>query len=863
MATSYYSHKTRNVKATPRNGRLLDAATSSAVPAVSGGGGGGGSVTVEAEFDIRQGAGIEVAKATSPNLIYTISHGKVTAAGSTGNLDDVFVQNITLDQFGHVTGIESVRIAASLDDRYLRKDIDDTAHGNISFDLRIGSTVYLSGWDGKGWRIEADGAAELEGIRLRSDLFLGGKVGSPSFASGFTGWGWEIDTPTASGTVDNWTVRKSMKVYELVYSQIYGLSGSSMVTDFNKIESVTPLGTNRYKCVMDDMDGEMFMNLRDGDIVRIQQRDGWNIRYSYAEVENVTNETFDLKVLEGDAPIEGDVAFRMGSTTDPDRQGLIYLTSSDDKAPYIDVLDGIDGTSFEGKTKVRLGNLRGLTVDGVPLDMYGIYIDGGIFQHSTYYLDNGNTIEQQFTIMDGQLRSIIEGIRDDISSEEGNILRNAAFASNLAHWTQSNTVRFIPVPGGFLWLPQAFYVDKEAVADIYRDGSRNVLRIRNSTLTQHNATLRLPTHDHPSEDGTYTYSFSFRYRVLRAGTLRAGISGTALYQEQALEPTDDYGSFYHSAKWNEKGDFTLSFSGEILIYAATLRNDAAADAYIYLATGIEQSEEQIKLWATKQLQNLEGEIYQEFDSEISVMADQISATVREINNLDDYVRTAGWITRSDSVTIFAEQVDDYGLVSESRVQSLINVAVDNITISSDMIKLEGYTTINGGFRVDTSGNMYANSGKIGDFDISAGSIISNKMKLYPSSGLYFEDSSRGIVSRFGAQTIPSSTGLSCNLYLRNTDNSGLGMTNGACATLEVGSARNWNGQVWLACNHYSGWGAGFEVAAVYVNDTNSMNRTAITISNLLTKAQVQSRYSGAYFVNVIYDTGSGLLCFEP
>ena len=122
------------------------------------------------------------------------------------------------------------------------------------------------------------------------------------------------------------------------------------------------------------------------------------------------------------------------------------------------------------------------------------------------------------------------------------------------------------------------------------------------------------------------------------------------------------------------------------------------------------------------------------------------------------------------------------------------------------------------------------------------------MKLYPSSGLYFEDSGRGIISRFGAQTIPSSTGVSCNLFLRNTDNSGTGMTNGACMTLEVGNPTNTNGQKWISCSQASGWGAGFTLEAKYVGDDNGMSRTCITIPNILNF--------------LVWDIKTGMVCMQ-
>lgn len=577
-----------------------------------------------------------------------------------------------------------------LNRKYLRKDVDDTAKGNIYLERNIGSSIYLDGWDGKGWRITNDGIGEMEGMRVRSDIYMGGRVGSPSFASGFTGWGWEIDTPTASGTVDNWTVRKSMKVYEMVYSQIYGLNSSFLVSDWNKVKEVSPLGTSRYRITIDKEDN-MLMNLRKGDIVRTQVREngGWNTRYYAALVENVTDETFDLKILEGtDVPIAGDYVQRIGSDIDKNRQGLIYFTSSDDYAPYIDILDNVTGPQFtQDNTKVRIGNLRGITINGKPLDMHGIYINGGIFQHSTYYTDDGNTIEQRFEIMDGKLDSSIEEIRKDLSEESGNILRNSSFSSDLNYWEINPVVHFINASDGFLWLPSEFYVDKEQVADIYRDGNRNVLRIRNSVISQPNGIMNVPEHE--SEEDLKTYSFSLYYKVLRPGTYEFGIPGTELYASGQMDAGDTYQKLSKVGKWNGKGDFKVRFTGEILIYGLNMFSDAMADAIIKLETQIEQTSEHIKLLATKEYVDGEtGKIYIKYDGELKVTAEQISAINTKTDNINNTIESSGWINTAQGQQLFAKKEMEDG----DTIVSSINISPGTIKISADKIDLVGRVT---------------------------------------------------------------------------------------------------------------------------------------------------------------------------
>jgi len=49
-------------------------------------------------------------------------------------------------------------------------------------------------------------------------------------------------------------------------------------------------------------------------------------------------------------------------------------------------------------------------------------------------------------------------------------------------------------------------------------------------------------------------------------------------------------------------------------------------------------------------------------------------------------------------------------VTAGEVVSLIDITVDGMTFTADQIKLEGYTTINGNFSIDTNGNLVITSG---------------------------------------------------------------------------------------------------------------------------------------------------------
>lgn len=566
-----------------------------------------------------------------------------------------------------------------ISDMYLRKDIDDTAHGNILFDKKIGSSIFIDGWEGKGWELQSTGAAILDSLRVRSDIYVGGNTGSPTFASGFTGWGWQIDTPTATGEMDNLFIRKTFTAYEIVYSQIYGLGGSQIVSDINKIARVEVM-SDRYRCYMDDMDGLMLMNLRKGDGVRIQTRTGTtSIKYLFGRCIGVDSDYFDIAIplIEGTGqPEAGDFALRWGNNEDTDRQGLIYLTTADSGAPFIDVYDGITDASTEGKLKARIGHLTGIrTQRGDQLSGYGAYLNGIYVENSTFILQNGDTIEQTFIAMNGKFESLIDSIRNDISAEGGNILVNSSFSQNTNYWTAANNVHFINVGGEYLWLDGSFYVEKGQVADIYNDNGQNVLRIRNTYILQQNAIMNIPDH---TEEEEKTYSFSLSYKVLRPGSCGFGIPGTELYHEEQLSESDSYQKLSKAGKWNGKGDFELRFTGEILIYGVGLFSDEIAGAIVKLQTRIDQTDEYIKLLATKDyVDNETGEIYVHFDSQLQITAEQMSGISTKVDNINNTIESAGWITQADAVSLFASKNDLKTLET-----SVANLSVEYDQISS-------------------------------------------------------------------------------------------------------------------------------------------------------------------------------------
>lgn len=577
-----------------------------------------------------------------------------------------------------------------LNKKYLRKDVNDTAHGEIIFDKKIGSSIFLDGMDGKGWEIKADGSGIMEALKVRSDIYAGNKIGSISFAPGFTGWGTEIDIPTATGTFDNIFVRKTFTAYEIVYSQIYGLGGNQIVSDINKIGRVERL-SDRWRCYMDDMDGLMLMNLREGDGVRIQRRNGiTSTKYLFGRCIGISSDYFDVAypLIEGTGePEAGDFAMRWGNDRDTTRQGLIYLTSADQGAPFIAVYDGITGVSTQDTLKAQLGNLSMIrTKNGTQLKGYGAYLNGIYIENSSIYLDNGMTVEQQFSVMNGELRSEIEGVRNDMSLESGNILVNSTFGKDTNYWRSENEVHFINVGGDLLWIGGAFYSEKREVADIYRDGERNVLRLLGTTIYQSNANMK-------GDKVAGTYSYAFFCKVMRRGVLTVGFAGQELYDSLTLDPSDEYVKLSKAGKWDGTGDFRIGFTGEILIYGVSLFNDRLADAVIKLETRILQTEEYIKLLATKEYVDSEtGAIYTKYDAELSVMAEEISARVTE----EQFATAQEAITLANNAAKAAQTAADNANQSVTSLNTYVDGAfADGIITEAEAKAIEKYlNTVN-------------------------------------------------------------------------------------------------------------------------------------------------------------------------
>lgn len=669
-----------------------------------------------------------------------------TGGGSGGGVYVIRVNDLTAPSDSNVFSALRSRT------EFLSKKNNDTANGVILFAKKIGSSVFVDGWEGKGWEIRPDGGAWLGSANVRDSLFVGNRMGSPLFVSGFpNGVGWDLSPYkrlNAAGAeetkwrleIDDINVRGRLRAYEFIISQLRGENDNVIFAGMMKVDHYDEATRRIY---LDTDEGVLYNPFRPGDILMAQRYGGmptgendynvikqYELRVDQAEVGDLSEgeKRLDWITFTNFAGTlsdiaRGDVLTRVDSVTDLTRKGIVKVTTIDEiGAPYIDVVYGMK-TDPENATKARMGNLTGIrTKSGIDLTgVWGIYGNGAYFENSTYILDTGNTIEQQFSVLGGEFDSKINAIRTDISEESGNLLRNGSFAKDTNYWTASNEIHYMDVSGQSLWLGGAFYVDKTKVADIVSDSGKNVLRVRDTLIYQPNDVMLLPKREETEGDG-YTYSFSLSYRATRTGILKVGVPGSGLYQEIGIEPNDNYSRITHAAKWDEKGDFRIECSGEVYVYGVVLYDDATADAIIRLETRIEQTEEYIKLLATKEYVDGEtGEIYKKYDAEISVMAEEIglrvtyeeyeegsnaiktaleskisieagriTAVSEEVDGIRGQIASAGWITAADGNTLYASK----SLENGDEIVSYINQTATSLTIRASRVNLNGAITIN-------------------------------------------------------------------------------------------------------------------------------------------------------------------------
>ena len=210
--------------------------------------------------------------------------------------------------------------------------------------------------------------------------------------------------------IDNAVVRKAMTIFELIISKVRAVNGGLVISSANgRVKSVSETSGDPAYYVL-GIEGDM-MFVTD-DLVRCQVYTSGHVKYYWVPVASVNDDSIlILKSVfpNGTVPAVGDDLVQMGNLTNPNRQGILYLTASEDGKPRISVLDGVNSTSLAGKNKVILGCLDGMTDTDFPADFqpsgHGLYAIN-CFLKGIFILRNGKSIEQEFSNIATELAAI-------------------------------------------------------------------------------------------------------------------------------------------------------------------------------------------------------------------------------------------------------------------------------------------------------------------------------------------------------------------------------------------------------------------------------------------------------------------------
>lgn len=405
-----------------------------------------------------------------------------------------------LDLISQALGLEEVS------NTFLSRIYDDSAEGHITFeqgltalrDILLGD--YAEGL--RGGKLTPEGYAELErlwvrtlatigdgirhrdedgndipALRVRGDSTFSGNLSSPEFISNFIGGiGWAIQRKefvNAAGEteykyvleIDGVNVRETLRVYELVVSQLLGENDNRIFTAMMEVHHYDP---ETGKVWMNTNSGKLYNVFRPGDCILVQQFQPGNdvvsggTGYITKHYELIINEVgtggendehgdrLDWVTISNFTPgvsqegtteeliAKGDTFCRVDSLTDSERKGIIQMITVGTNAPYMDVLYGLK-TDPDHALKARLGNLQGIRTDDFGwLQNFGIYTNNiystGMFRNS----QTGESLTAKISTTKEQHASIYKETTYDIS-EDDNHVSNGFFVRELEKWTPCDT----------------------------------------------------------------------------------------------------------------------------------------------------------------------------------------------------------------------------------------------------------------------------------------------------------------------------------------------------------------------------------------------------------------------------------------
>ena len=287
---------------------------------------------------------------------------------------------------------------------FMRKDVDDRSAGKIAASLGFEAGGYNKGISGA--IIDEIGNAEFGALKVR-DKIEAETISTPNFVQGLVGGSggrlWVDENGNANLEVDNIIARQSLSVMQLSIKEVDSVGGMLVVSSSNGEIVGVAESDDATQYIIELVEGQIF---KVGDLIRCSAWDATNnVLKSYwvefhpidangnavasSSVGWVSKSEFDNNII----PSVGDKLVQMGNTTDTLRQGVIVITSVDNK-PSISIYDGVNSPSFDGKMTTRLGDLSGVSFNGKDLSGYGLW-SGNAYLRGELMVSSGKSVEDE------------------------------------------------------------------------------------------------------------------------------------------------------------------------------------------------------------------------------------------------------------------------------------------------------------------------------------------------------------------------------------------------------------------------------------------------------------------------------------
>lgn len=656
-----------------------------------------------------------------------------------------------------------------IEGKYLSKVKDDEAAGLITFlrGLRVGAgykfdesgNILADSIDannlniGRGYKFDENGDiishdVEANNLNVGGNSVFAGDLSSPDFVAGFlTGKGWRLKNEpveNAAGVLenkynlelDNLTVRGTMRIFEMIISQLLGENDNRIFTAMMEVDHYDAESGRVY---LDTKEGRMYNSFRKGDYIMVQQYNGLpseeNDHYVTKHYELLVKEigtegegekrlawvTFEnfTSSMAGATPEKlikkRDTFVRVDNVSDPDRKGIIQVMTVGSDTPYIDIVHGMK-TNPDAALKGRLGNLNGIRHPILgQLKGFGEYLNN-LYAVGEFVLSRtGESIDTKFQVLENMFSSRFSKTSYELTNEK-NYLENGQFLEQItdsenniiAGWdidTTDESVFWFDASGLPVMVNGNPTASGNRKVSLEKVDGRQILRVQNCGIRQKNALIRQPgTHKEyvagekssaelPPTEAGYTdvqdkLYISVRIYAKTAGALTLGFADCEEVRgkQNTLQKRTINVAYSGSWKtipiegvWNGTGDFVIQYTGDCYLAIASLTDEPLSELSKTVSTQIVQTANNIKLLGENidTVNKKAVKVGFELDAEKGEIRQYVDS--KDAKNRED---TSSQITQTASnitSTVDKQLKDQFGNIT-SEYQSAISQSADQISL---------------------------------------------------------------------------------------------------------------------------------------------------------------------------------------